>query len=52
MGKTLPSVKLDCNNFTSMKYKMHQYFVEQGYWGYIKANLENMSNIIKNSKNL
>ena len=32
-----PSEKLDRNNFASWEYKMHQYFVEQGYWSYIEG---------------
>ena len=30
MGSTLPSEKLDRNNFASWEYKMHQYLVGQG----------------------
>ena len=37
MGSTLPSEKLDRNNFASWEYKMHQYLVGQGYWSYIKG---------------
>ena len=41
MGSALPSEKLDRNNFASWEYKMHQYLVGQGYWGYIKGAQEN-----------
>ena len=41
MGSALPSEKLDRNNFASWEYKMHQYLVGQGYWGYIKEVKEN-----------
>ena len=37
MGSTLPTEKLDLNNFASWEYKMHQYLVEQGYWSYIEG---------------
>ena len=37
MGNSLPSEKLDRNNFASWKYKMHQYLVGQGYWRYIEG---------------
>ena len=41
MGSALPTEKLDRNNFASWEYKMHQYLVEQGYWGYITGAHEN-----------
>ena len=37
MGSSLPSEKLDRNNFASWEYKMYQYLVGQGYWSYIRA---------------
>ena len=41
MGSSLPSEKLDRNNFVFWEYKMHQYLVDQGYWSYIKRPQEN-----------
>ena len=35
MGGSLPTKKLNRNNFPSWEYKMHQYLVGQGYWSYI-----------------
>mgnify|MGYP006970522917 CR=1 FL=1 len=35
MGSLFPTEKLDRNNFASWVYKMNQYLVKQGYWGYI-----------------
>ena len=37
MGNSLPSKKLDRNNFASWEYKMHKYLVGHGYWSYIKG---------------
>ena len=37
MGSALPREKLDRNNFASWEYKMHQYFVGQGYWSNIEG---------------
>ena len=37
MGNSLPSEKLDWNNFASWEYKMHQYLVGQAYWSYIEG---------------
>ena len=37
MGNSLPSEKLDRNNFAFWEYKMHQYLVGQGYWNYIEG---------------
>ena len=37
MDNSLPNEKLDRNNIAHWEYKMHQYLVGQGYWGYIKA---------------
>ena len=34
MGSSLPSEKLDRNNFASWEPKMHQYLVGQGYWNF------------------
>ena len=45
MGSTLPSEKLDWSNFSSWEYRMNQYLVVQGYWGYIKGLHEKKPNI-------
>ena len=37
MESTLPREKLDRRNFSSWEYRMNQYLVGQGYWGYIKG---------------
>ena len=41
MGNSLPSEKLDRNNFAFWEYKMHKYLFGQGYWSYIKGAQEN-----------
>ena len=44
MGSTIPTKKLDSNNFASWEYKMHQYLVNQGYWGSIEGAQETQLN--------
>ena len=44
MGSVLPIEKLDRLKFASWEYKMPQYLVGQGYWGYIKGAQENQPN--------
>ena len=46
MHSSLPNVKLECNNFTSWKYKMYQYLVGKDFWGYIDGDFEKILNII------
>ena len=41
MGSSLPSDKLDWSKFSSWEYKVNQYLVDQGYWGYINDTHEN-----------
>ena len=36
IGSSLPSEKLDQNNFAYLEYKMHQYLATQGYWSNIE----------------
>ena len=39
MASSLPTKKLDRNNYVSWLYKMHQYLLRHGYWNYVhKAN--------------
>ena len=35
MTSSLPTEKLDRNNYASWSYKMHQYLLEHGYWSYV-----------------
>ena len=35
MASSLPTEKLDRNNYASWSYKMHQYLLGHGYWSYV-----------------
>ena len=35
MASSLPTEKLDKNNYASWSYKMHQYLLGHGYWSYV-----------------
>ena len=35
MASSLPTEKLDRNNYASWFYKMHQYLLGHGYWSYV-----------------
>ena len=35
IASSLPTEKLDINNYTSWSYKMHQYMLGHGYWSYV-----------------
>ena len=35
MASSLPTKKLDRNNYVSWSYKMHQYLLGHGYWSYV-----------------
>ena len=37
MASSLPTEKLDRNNYASWSYKMHQYLLGHGYWSYVKG---------------
>ena len=37
MACSLPTKKLDRNNYASWSYKMHQYMLEHGYWSYVEG---------------
>ena len=37
MASSLPTEKLDRNNYASWSYKMHQYLPGHGYWSYIEG---------------
>ena len=37
MASSLPTEKLDRNNYASWSYKMHQYLLGHGYWSYIEG---------------
>mgnify|MGYP000600810443 CR=1 FL=1 len=34
---SLPTEKLDKNNYASCSYKMHQYLLGHGYWSYVEG---------------
>ena len=35
MASSLPTEKLDRNNYASWSYKMHQHLLGDGYWSYV-----------------
>ena len=35
MASSLPTEKLNRNNYASWSYKMHQYLLGHGYWSYV-----------------
>ena len=35
MASSLPTDKLNRNNYVSWSYKMHQYLLGHGYWSYV-----------------
>ena len=37
MASSLPTEKLDRNNYASWSYKMHQYLLGHGYWSYVEG---------------
>ena len=41
MGNSLHREKLDHRNYSSWEYKMTEYLVGEGYWGYINSAQEN-----------
>ena len=46
MGSLLPSENLlDRSSFSYWEYKMNQYLVGQGYWGYVNDTLQKKSDI-------
>ena len=40
MGSLVPTKKLDRSNYICWSYKMHQYLLGHGYWGYIHVENE------------
>ena len=37
MASSLPTEKLNRNNYASWSYKMHQYLLGHGYWSYVEG---------------
>ena len=37
MASSLPTEKLDRNNYASWSYKMHQYLLGHSYWSYVEG---------------
>ena len=37
IASSLPTGKLDKNNYASWSYKMHQYLLRHGYWSYVQG---------------
>ena len=37
MVSSLPTEKLDRNNYASWSYKMHQYLLGHAYWSYVEG---------------
>ena len=37
MASSLPTEKLNKNNYASWSYKMHQYLLGHGYWSYVEG---------------
>ena len=37
MPSSLPTKKLDRNNYASWSYKMHQYLLGHSYWSYVEG---------------
>ena len=40
MESSLPIEKLDRRNYASWSYKMHQYLLGHGYWGFVEGTNE------------